>query len=216
MGSGRELDGLARDLASGEISRRSALKRLAGGAVAASVASLPGAEALASRSRRCPPARKCGDRCCPAHSKCRRGKCKCNEGYDKCGRKCVDMQTSVKHCGDCDTVCPEGSSCVEGFCTAPPGCGDGIVQAELGETCDDGNFFDGDGCSSTCQVEAGFQCVGEPSVCSPICGDGMIVGGEVCDGNDLGGQTCVTQGYSGGDLACSNDCLSFDHSGCTL
>ncbi len=35
-------------------------------------------------------------------------------------------------------------------------CGDSILDA--GETCDDGNSANGDGCSSTCQVEAGFEC----------------------------------------------------------
>jgi cysteine-rich repeat protein len=29
---------------------------------------------------------------------------------------------------------------------APPGCGDGIVQTDLGEQCDDGNTLAGDGC----------------------------------------------------------------------
>lgn len=43
-------------------------------------------------------------------------------------------------------------------------CGNGIV--EPGETCDDGNTRSGDGCSSDCQVEPGWTCVGEPSRCS--------------------------------------------------
>jgi cysteine-rich repeat protein len=30
-------------------------------------------------------------------------------------------------------------------------CGDGVVDPDRGETCDDGNTVDGDGCSSTCQ-----------------------------------------------------------------
>ncbi|MCP4845724.1 MAG: hypothetical protein GY901_11605, partial [Actinomycetia bacterium] len=46
------------------------------------------------------------------------------------------------------------------------------------------------------------------------CGDGVIDPPEVCDGNNLGGETCVSQGFSGGTLACSGDCLSFDTSGC--
>ncbi len=35
-------------------------------------------------------------------------------------------------------------------------CGDSLADA--GEQCDDGNVLDGDGCSATCQVEAGFEC----------------------------------------------------------
>jgi cysteine-rich repeat protein len=35
------------------------------------------------------------------------------------------------------------------------------------EACDDGNPDDGDGCSSTCIIEDGWDCTGEPSVCMP-------------------------------------------------
>ncbi len=35
-------------------------------------------------------------------------------------------------------------------------CGDSIPNA--GEQCDDGNVADGDGCSASCEVEAGFEC----------------------------------------------------------
>jgi cysteine-rich repeat protein len=30
------------------------------------------------------------------------------------------------------------------------GCGDGKLSSKNGETCDDGNFLDGDGCSRSC------------------------------------------------------------------
>lgn len=36
----------------------------------------------------------------------------------------------------------------------------------LGETCDDGNTTDGDGCSDNCTIEFAYNCVGQPSVCS--------------------------------------------------
>jgi MYXO-CTERM domain-containing protein len=39
--------------------------------------------------------------------------------------------------------------------TAAPACGDGIVQVQLGEQCDDGNLTAGDGCSGSCVLEAG-------------------------------------------------------------
>jgi cysteine-rich repeat protein len=55
-------------------------------------------------------------------------------------------------------------------------CGDG--ELSTGETCDDGNTADGDGCSSVCQLE------GE-------CGNGSIEIGEECDdGNRTNGDTC--------------------------
>ena len=40
-----------------------------------------------------------------------------------------------------------GSSVLKDHC---PGCGDG--QLDIGEECDDRNFIDGDGCSTTCLV----------------------------------------------------------------
>ncbi len=52
------------------------------------------------------------------------------------------------------------------------------------------------------------------SVAGPVCGNGVIEAGEVCDGTDLGGQTCVSQGFSGGTLACNASCSAFDTSAC--
>ncbi|MCY1056809.1 DUF4215 domain-containing protein [Nannocystis sp. SCPEA4] len=70
-----------------------------------------------------------------------------------------------------------------------PGCGDSAIDD--GETCDDGNTDVGDGCDAACGQESGFECVGEPSVCTTICGDGLVVGGETCDdGNTDVGDGC--------------------------
>jgi cysteine-rich repeat protein len=56
-------------------------------------------------------------------------------------------------------------------------CGDGVIQAELGETCDDGNLTSGDGCNFRCVLEA--------------CGDGKLDVGEECDdGNTAPADTC--------------------------
>jgi cysteine-rich repeat protein len=41
------------------------------------------------------------------------------------------------------------------------------------------------------KIETGFICGSEPSVCLPICGDGLRVGSEVCDdGNLQNGDGC--------------------------
>ncbi len=60
-------------------------------------------------------------------------------------------------------------------------CGNGVLDA--GETCDQGagNQANGDGCNSSCQIEAGFTCAGTPSVCTPNCGNGVLDAGELCD-----------------------------------
>ena len=36
-----------------------------------------------------------------------------------------------------------------------------------------------------------------------VCGDGVKQASEACDGNDLGGQSCGSQGFDGGSLSCS-------------
>ena len=46
-----------------------------------------------------------------------------------------------------------------------------------------------------------------------VCGDGIINGGEECDGAALGGETCVSQGADGGVLGCNSDC-TFDVDEC--
>lgn len=47
-----------------------------------------------------------------------------------------------------------------------------------------------------------------------LCGDGVAVGSEACDGADLRGQTCASLGLGGGDgLACAPDCR-FDGAAC--
>jgi hypothetical protein len=45
------------------------------------------------------------------------------------------------------------------------------------------------------------------------CGDNVRAGSEQCDGPDLGGETCVTQGLALGALRCGSGCL-LDTSGC--
>ena len=47
-----------------------------------------------------------------------------------------------------------------------------------------------------------------------LCGNNVIEAPEVCDGTALGGQTCVSQGFDGGVLACDSACGGFDTSGC--
>lgn len=105
----------------------------------------------------------------------------CLPGQTDCAGTCVDLSTSVVHCGACGRGCQAGESCVVGACMGggTSACGDGIIVA--GEACDDGNSASGDGCSSTCAVEPGFSCSGEPSVCMDGCGDGVVTGSEECD-----------------------------------
>jgi cysteine-rich repeat protein len=68
-------------------------------------------------------------------------------------------------------------------------CGDAILTASEG--CDDGGVVPGDGCDGSCQIEAGWGCVGAPSICTATCGDTLVIGPEECDdGGTLPGDGC--------------------------
>jgi len=97
-------------------------------------------------------------------------------------------------------------------------CGDGVL-ATTGEDCDDGNVTAGDGCDTSCAVETGFTCdTADPSVCTAICGDGLVLGAEAgatgCDdGNTTVGDGCnascaVETGFScaGTPSTCTPGC----------
>jgi len=62
-------------------------------------------------------------------------------------------------------------------------------------------------------VDAAPEAMGDGNTC----GTGVISGSEVCSGTNLNGATCrtVVGATTGGTLACSANCLSFDTSGCT-
>ena len=78
------------------------------------------------------------------------------------------------------------------------------------------------GCTSS---EAGFCSDGEDNDCDgPIdcndsdclaCPNNVAEDCELCDGSDLAGATCESQGYQSGALGCNNvTCDGFDFSGC--
>ena len=48
------------------------------------------------------------------------------------------------------------------------------------------------------------------------CGNNLQESGEVCDGTDLAGESCASQGYSSGTLACQAGCLAFGTSSCVI
>lgn len=115
----------------------------------------------------------------------------------------------------CSSACvvETGYSCGPSGCTAV--CGDGLLIAGL-EACDDGDANSGDGCSSTCSaIEVGWVCPTVGADCDEICGDGRVVGEEVCDSPGAPGCTSCRQvdaGYTcpptGGDCADINECAA--------
>jgi cysteine-rich repeat protein len=87
-------------------------------------------------------------------------------------------------CRDCRL--DSGWVCAEGECAAT--CGN--TRLERGESCDDGNLRDGDGCTGNCVVEPGWAC--PDRFCrAAACGDHIIAGTENCDdGNAEAGDGC--------------------------
>ncbi len=66
-----------------------------------------------------------------------------------------------------------------------------------------------------CRCESGYQALGLSCIQGQAsCGDGLVNGDEVCDGTDLSDATCQSEGFGEGPLACADDCLSFDTTGC--
>jgi hypothetical protein len=78
----------------------------------------------------------------------------CSAGFGNCDSNASNgcettLNTDRLNCGSCGRVCAAGQSCAAGACAVR--CGDGLLGT--GETCDDGNTVDGDGCSAQCQRE---------------------------------------------------------------
>ncbi|XP_071111670.1 pappalysin-1-like [Haliotis cracherodii] len=58
-------------------------------------------------------------------------------------------------------------------------CGDGHLESQSQEECDDDNAMDGDGCNVECKIEEFFHCQGSPSLCYRHEGDGVCEDFEV-------------------------------------
>jgi cysteine-rich repeat protein len=106
--------------------------------------------------------------------------------------------------------CPEQGAC-EKIC--------GNAQIDAGEGCDDGNGVRFDGCDGKCQVEMGWSC---DRVCTPICGDGLKVGSEECEGADYCDANCTRPrcgngvvGLDGADQEVCDDGNDKDGDGCS-
>ncbi len=112
----------------------------------------------------------------------------------------------------CDTNCAFDTS----SCTTPPDeeyCGDNILQTWNGESCDT-NRMGGATCTNiglgyiggsiSCNDECSYNTTNCISAPPQLCGNGDIdaSNGETCDGTNMGGRTCQTEGFVGGTLSC--------------
>jgi hypothetical protein len=100
-----------------------------------------------------------------------------------------------------------------------PYCGDFLIN-QPAEVCD-GSVPSGLSCQlvglGAGTLACSSQCTLDTSGCSapPRCGDNLRNQPfEVCDGSDLAAQSCQSQGFATGTLACAADCLTFNVGGC--
>jgi hypothetical protein len=102
----------------------------------------------------------------------------------------------------------------------PAACGNGLIDGSeqcdginlRGESCETQGFVGGTlGCAADCTA---FDISG--CTVGPVCGDKVAEPPEVCDGTDLAGDDCLSQGFTGGTLGCAADCTAFDISGCAV
>lgn len=137
------------------------------------------------------------------------------DGSELGGLSCVELGWNLGELACAADCSLDVSACVGGG----PECGN--WTAEWGEECDTGDLA-----GATCE-SIGFaagagtlacrrDCTFDPSGCGPPpdCGNQVIDAPEECDGPDLGGQSCESRGYLGGDLGCGANCV-LDESRCT-
>ena len=174
---------------------------------------------------------------CESADLCGNGVIESGEGCDDGGVVSGDGCSSACLIEDNLGVCASDSDCVSntcdtaiGICGVNPSCGNGILEVNLGEACDDGNILGGDGCSENCLVEDDFmtpcstdaQCVGgtcdlSAGVCAPSCDDNaQCLSGAcnavtgVCNVIDRCGNSLVetAEGCDDGNVASNDGCNS--------
>lgn len=119
----------------------------------------------------------------------------CATGSDDVG----DATTFASFDSADDEIDTDESSVDTGDTTDATSTGDGdATTTDEGETSTTET-----GTTETSTTETGPS---ESSDAPDPCGDGMIDPGEACDGIDLGGATCVSEGFDLGQLGCNDDC----------
>ncbi len=116
------------------------------------------------------------------------------------GTTCVELESSVDHCGECGRSCPDGVACISAECACPQGtepCGDACVDIQsdplhcggCDSPCDGGLFCLAGGCTDDCAglTECTGACVDTDTNplhcggCDAPCGEA-----EVCTAGQCG------------------------------
>ena len=98
----------------------------------------------------------CGDGVVEGDEQCDDGN---TDNDDSCLDTCAPASCGDGHVLTGDEQCDDGgeSAACDSACTAAQ-CGDDTVNEAAGETCDDGNTDEGDGCDASCALEISPQC----------------------------------------------------------
>ena len=114
-------------------------------------------------------------------------------------------------CGTGENCPADSNACTDNVCYNPA-CTNGCGQTAIINNEDPGECDSTAGCiSPPCYCDSSSNCVSVPA---QVCGNNIKEGTEICDGTDLNGQNCQSQGYDAGILACFGDCTAFDTSSC--
>jgi hypothetical protein len=109
----------------------------------------------------------------------------------------------------------DGSSSLSGRAGTWGSCLDGSGTA--GASAGEGGGSSGSCCRAPVSCVAGLCGDGVLDTCTAPSGPGscpVVSFSEECDGDDLGGQTCMSLGYGSGTLSCSDKCF-LDTKGCS-
>ncbi len=213
---GDRFDGITRRLAQG-VSRREALRKIAGGAIGGSLA-LGGLRRAGAQANKVGVCHQTGsasnpfeyievsENAVPAHAA--HGDtinpdfssdelncggcgivCASNEGC--CGGVCIDIQSDVTNCGGCGISCDDGIACTTDTCS-----GGVCANTPVDAACDDG-----DACTTdTCVVGTG--CVSTPLNCD----DGIACTTDTCSGG-VCANTPVDAACDDGDACTTDTCV---------
>jgi len=124
----------------------------------------------------------------------------CPSGTQSCIRSSA-FSYSSRPCDVNSPTWPNCSACLAGcpsLTTAPNEC--------IGNTFENGDPF-------TCSATGDGLVSGTTPTQS--CGNNVKEGTEFCDGSNINGQSCTTQGFTGGTLFCNASCTAYNTSSCT-
>ncbi|MBU1537354.1 hypothetical protein KKF84_18710, partial [Myxococcota bacterium] len=171
----------------------------------------------------------CGDNCRYDTSQCTGiGFCGDSNWQSSLGESCDGTDVAGLSCSDFDLRGP-GLACLPdcsdfdlSVCESNGECGDGVIQDSVAEVCD-GTNLGGNECADLGFYGSGLACGAgcmdfDVSACESngMCGDSVVQSGygELCDGGNLNGATCITLGHYGpGSVVCDSSC-QLDDSAC--